>query len=109
MKTHVSKRKFQWEGYLFAAPWLIGFIVFTAGSMAFSVWMSLQKWNITTPPVWVGFRNYEKAFTQDALFWKCLFNTAYYAFVSVPLRVMLALLLAVLLNQPVRGIAFFQT
>jgi multiple sugar transport system permease protein len=103
-------RRRQWlEGYLFASPWLIGFLTFTAGAMLFSVWMSLQKWNLVQPPEYVGFRNYERAFTRDPLFWKCLINTAYYAFVSVPLRILLALLLAVLLNQPARGIPIFRT
>jgi multiple sugar transport system permease protein len=87
----------------------VGFLAFTAGAMAFSVWMSFQKWNILTPPRYVGLANFRKAFLEDPLFWKCLFNTAYYAFVSVPLRMVLAFALAILLNQSVRGLAFFRT
>lgn len=103
------RRRQAMEGWLFASPWMVGFLTFTAGAMAFSVWMSFQKWNILTPPRYVGLANFRKAFTDDPLFWKCLFNTAYYAFVSVPLRMTLAFALAVLLNQPVRGLAFFRT
>ncbi|HXG22942.1 MAG TPA: sugar ABC transporter permease, partial [Chthonomonadales bacterium] len=65
--------------------------------------------NILTPPHYVGLANFRKAFLNDPLFWKCLFNTVYYAFVSVPLRMMLAFALAVLLNQSVCGLAFFRT
>jgi multiple sugar transport system permease protein len=97
------------EGWLFASPWIVGFVVFTGGAVAFAAWMSLQKWNLVQPPKYVGLGNYEKAFTRDPLFWKSLFNTAYYAFVGVPLRIAFALALAVLLNQQVRGQAFFRT
>lgn len=97
------------EGWLFASPWIAGFLTFTAGAMAFSVWMSFQRWNILTPPRYVGLANFRKAFIDDPLFWKCLFNTTYYAFVSVPLRMILAFALAMLLNQSVRGLAFFRT
>jgi multiple sugar transport system permease protein len=105
----VRQRRQALEGYLFISPWLIGFLTFTLGAMLFSLWMSFQKWNLVQPPQFVGFGNYQKALTRDPLYWKCLLNTAYYAFVSVPLRIAVALLLAVLLNQPVRGLAFFRT
>jgi multiple sugar transport system permease protein len=97
------------EGYLFVAPWIVGFVTFTAGAMLFSGWMSLHRWNLLTPPEWVGIGNYRKALAHDPLFWKSLGNTAYYAFASVPLRMLIALFFAVLLNQNVRGIALFRT
>jgi multiple sugar transport system permease protein len=103
------RRRQALEGYLFAAPWIVGFLTFTAGAMAYAVWMSFQKWNLLTPPQFVGLANYHKAFARDPLFWKSLSNTAYYAFVSVPLRILVALLLATLLNQPVRGLPLFRT
>lgn len=107
------RRRWRWrqalEGYLFASPWIIGFVTFTAGAMLYSVWMSFQRWNILTPPEFVGIGNYERALFRDPLFWKCLGNTAYYSFVSVPLRLTIALLLALLLNQQVKGLAFFRT
>jgi multiple sugar transport system permease protein len=103
------RRRQMVEGYLFASPWIIGFGTFTAGAMFYSVWMSFQRWNILTPPQFVGGLNYQKAFCRDPLFWKCLANTAYYSSVSVPLRLLIALLLAVLLNQQVRGLPLFRT
>ena len=115
MSVTAARRRGGWrwretlEAYGFLAPWLIGFCVFTAGPMAMSVWMSFQKWDILTPPQYVGLANYQYALTRDPLFWKCLQNTAYYAFLSVPLGMTVALGLAVLLNQKVRGMAFFRT
>jgi multiple sugar transport system permease protein len=103
------QRRQMLEGYLFASPWIIGFGTFTAGAMLYSVWISFQRWNILTPPQFVGGFNYQKAFCHDPLFWKCLANTAYYSSVSVPLRLLIALLLAVLLNQQVRGLPLFRT
>ena len=97
------------EGYLFAAPWLAGFFILTAGSMAFAAWTSLQRWDLVNPPRYVGLRNYEYAFSGDPLFWKSLGNTVYYALGSVPLRILVALALALLLNQKVRGLALFRT
>jgi multiple sugar transport system permease protein len=87
----------------------VGFLVFTLGAMLFAVWMSTQKWNLAKPPVYVGLGYYKKAFLQDPLFWKCLYNTAYYAGISVPLRILFALSLALLLNQKVKGLAVFRT
>jgi multiple sugar transport system permease protein len=100
------------EGYLFASPWIVGFLVFTLGAMLFSLFLSFARWDAQTPPdeiQLVGLRNYEEMFTEDEFFYKALYNTAYYSFFSVPLRVVVALLLAVLLNQKVRGIALFRT
>jgi multiple sugar transport system permease protein len=104
-----ERRRLVREGYLFVSPWLIGFLTFTAGAMLYSVWMSLQRWNILTPPEFVGASNFRRAFFHDPLFWKVLANTAYYSAVSVPLRLLIALSLAVLLNQQVRGLALFRT
>lgn len=108
-RMSAARRRQVLEGYLFAAPWLIGFLTFTLFAMIFSAWMSFQKWNIVSPPQFVGLANYQKALFRDPFFWKCLLNTAYYSFVSVPLRILFALFLATLLNQQVRGLALFRT
>ena len=73
------------EGLLFTSPWIVGFLTFTVGAMGYAVWMSFQKWDLLTAPHYVGLGNYHKALFRDPIFWKCLGNTAYYAFVSVPL------------------------
>jgi multiple sugar transport system permease protein len=100
------------EGVLFASPWLVGFVLFTAGPMIASFLLSFTEWNGITPVSelrWVGLENYTTLFKQDRSFAKALQNTAFYAVFSVPLGMVTALGLAVLLNQRVRGLAFFRT
>ncbi|NIA14024.1 MAG: ABC transporter permease subunit [Nitrospiraceae bacterium] len=104
----------QLQGYLFIAPWLLGFFAFVAGPMLFSVLLGFYQWNGITPfdashASFVGLDNYGRMFRHDPLFWKSLWNTLYYAGFSVPLGICVSLLLAVLLNVKVRGIAFFRT
>ena len=96
------------ESYLMILPWIIGFIWFTAGSMGFSLVLTFTNWDIIQPPTPAGFSNYAVLF-NDPLFWKSLYNSAYYTVFFVPLSLMLALAMAMLLNQQLRGIAFFRT
>jgi multiple sugar transport system permease protein len=97
------------SGYAFIAPWLIGFLLFTAGPMVASLLISLHSWSLLSPPTWMGLENYRRILTDDPLFPASLWNTAYYAAFSVPLGVGLALLLAVLLNSRLRGMGVFRT
>lgn len=93
-------------GYLFIAPWLIGFVLFKLGPLAFSLGMSFCDWDIINPPRFIGLANYA-GLIGDSLFWTSLANTAYY-FLWVPLAIVLAIPLAVLLNQPIRGVTLFR-
>ena len=97
------------RGYAFIGLALIGILAFRLGPMLQSLYYSFTKYDILTPPRWIGLRNYVRILTEDQLFWKSLVNTAYYVGVSVPLRLVFALLLAVLLNQKVRGMSVFRT
>jgi multiple sugar transport system permease protein len=97
------------QGYLFIAPWLIGFFVFTAGPFLASLYISFTSWDVVGKMEWVGTSNYEKMFTNDALFLKALWNTAYYVIFHVPGVVIIALALATLLNQKLHGIAIYRT
>jgi len=96
-------------GYLFISPWLFGFFVFVLGPFLSSIWLSFTRWDIVTPPSWVGGANYRALMTSDPLFWKSLLITLKYAAVAVPLGVIAGVLLALLLNCQVRGIAFYRT
>ncbi len=87
------------DGYLFAAPWIIGFLVFTLGPMIASLVFSCMDYSVYRPPEWLGLENYIKILTDDSLFLKSLTNTIYYTFISVPLCMALALGCAILLNQ----------
>jgi multiple sugar transport system permease protein len=102
------KRK-DWVGYAFIATWLIGFLLFTAGPFLASIYFSFTRYNVVTPPVWVGTANYEALFQQDPLFWKSLGVTFRYALVAVPLGVVIAVILALFLNLNIKGIAVYRT
>ena len=95
--------------YLFLAPWIIGVIVFTAGPMILSLLMSFADWDLITDARWRGLGNYNEALRVDPVFWKSMFVTFLYAFISVPLGIVFSLFLAILLNTKVRGIAIWRT
>lgn len=95
--------------YLFVSPWLVGFLVFLLGPMIASVYISMTDWDTFTAPTWVGLQNYVTLLRDDPVFWKALWNTLYYAAISVPLGLALGLWLANLLNKQVRGQRMFRT
>ena len=103
----MNKKRKQ-PGFLFILPWLIGFLVFTAGPMLWSLGLSFTKYDLHTTK-YVGVENYRRLFVEDPLFWKSLTNTAYYAALSVPLGLVGSLLIAMLLNAKVRGQNIFRT
>lgn len=95
-------------GYLFIAPWLIGFFIFTFGPFLTSFWLGFNRWELLDAPVFVGLRNYQNMMNDD-LFIKSLVNSAYYTFVRVPLAMILAFFVALLLNQPIKGMPIYRT
>lgn len=97
------------EGYIFIMPWLLGLLIFTLYPFVSGFYYSLSDFDALTPAVWVGFENYRRILFEDELFWKAVYNTAWYAAFSILPSVILGLLLAVLLNQKVRGISIFRT
>ncbi|WP_217563113.1 carbohydrate ABC transporter permease [Paenibacillus sp. GbtcB18] len=95
--------------FLFILPWMIGFVAFTLGPLLFSLVISFYDWPIVGERTFVGFQNYVNMFTNDPLFWHSLGVTVRFAAIFVPLNLAIALLLAVLLNQNVRGSGIFRT
>ncbi len=96
------------EGWAWISPWLIGMVVFIVGPMITSFYWAFTSYDIVNPAKWVGLKNYVNL-VQDPLVYKSLVNTFYFAGVSVPLGLFLGLLLALLVNQNVRGISFWRT
>lgn len=97
------------SGYFFAAPWIIGFLIFVAGPMLASLNWSFTDYNIAdTELVWVGFANYAKLLFRDIEFRGSLVNTLFLTVVGLPLTIGVALFLAVLLNQKTRGERVFR-
>jgi multiple sugar transport system permease protein len=101
-RSWAARRRGSLLGPAFASPWLVGFLVFTAGPIIASAYYSFTDFNIFQAPTWVGLANYHRLLTDD-LFAKALVNTAVLTVVGVPLGLILALLCAMGLNFPVRG------
>ncbi len=104
-----AQRRENLYGYLFLIPWLIGFFGLFLGPGLSSVWFSFTKYDVLSPPKFIGLQNYIKMFTEDDLFWPSLVRTFYYAGVGVPLGVFTSMVLAILLNTKVKGVTVFRT
>ncbi len=102
------KRREAINAYIMLAPWIIGFIAFTAGPMIASIVISFMEWPLLQAPRWIGFENYRFMF-KDNLFWVSLYNTIYYTVIGVPLRVIAALCVALAMNLKLRGISVYRT
>jgi multiple sugar transport system permease protein len=94
--------------YLCVSPWLIGFLLFTAGPMIASLILSFTDWNILTPPNFIGLKNFTRAF-DDPNFYQALKVTLKFSVFAVPLRMLVALFLAMLLDNATRGVSYFRT
>jgi multiple sugar transport system permease protein len=95
-------------GYLFLLPNIVGFLVFSSVPVVATFTISLLDWDLIRTPRFVGIDNYVKLLTDDAVFRKVLFNTAYYVIGTVPAGIILSLLLALAMNANVKGISFFR-
>ena len=95
--------------YILISPWLVGFILFTAGPILASGALSFTHNDpVNWPPKWVGLANYTLMWV-DPLFWKSLTVTIYYTFVAVPLSVAFATFIALLLNEKLPGVSIWRT
>jgi multiple sugar transport system permease protein len=98
----------RYQGMLFILPWFIGFTIFSLGPFFASLAISLTDWNMADPPRFVGLNNYTRLFS-DEIYLKSLFNTVYYTAFHVPGQILLAFIVAGLLNRRVNGLPFFRT
>ncbi len=94
--------------YGFLLPNIIGFLLFMLGPIVASLVMSLFRWDIFTTPTFIDWDNFIEIFSRGSGFWQYLGNTLFFS-ISVPLSLALSLFLAVILNQPLRGMGFFKT
>jgi multiple sugar transport system permease protein len=93
--------------YLFILPWIIGFILFDAGPIIASFFVSLTDWSILGDPHWIGLDNYHRLI-DDQTFDKAVRNTIYFTLGTVSFGIVFSFILAMLLNQPIRAVALFR-
>ena len=101
-------------GYMFLLPYILITLIFTVGVLLFSFYISFTNYDIFTPPQWTGLANYAKAFRgfydpAQKDFVQALYNVFWYAVIVVPTQTALAIMLAVLLNTPIKFKQFFRT
>jgi len=96
------------DALLFLSPWIIGFILFTAGPIIASLVLSFCKWDVINPVEFVGLANFRQMF-NDRLLYISLVNTVVYAGMFIPGSIIVALSLAMLLNQKLPGMRVFRT
>jgi multiple sugar transport system permease protein len=107
-KAQYNKRE-ALAGYAFISPWIVGFLIFTLGAMLYSLVISFSRYNLATNSIRpAGISNYEQLW-NDPRVGISLGNTLYYAVFAVPLEIILALVLAMLLNRVSRGAGAFRT
>jgi len=94
-------------GYLFMSPWIAGFLLLTAGPMAASLYFAFTDYNLFDSPKWIGFDNFTKML-DDPRWQKSVEVTAKYVVIGTPLKLLLALGVALLLAQSRRGQAFYR-
>lgn len=95
-------------GIVFCLPFIIGFSLFLVVPMGISLYYSFCDYNILSPAEFIGLDNYVKMFTGDEVFWKSFKATLYFALVSVPLRLVFALIVAMILVKPTKLTGFYR-
>jgi len=96
-------------GYIFIAPWFMGFLFWTLAPFLASIGLSFADWSIMGKAKFVGLGNYHKMLSGDVRYRSALWNTLYYTIFAVPLKQVVALAIALLLNQKLRGIYIYRT
>lgn len=94
-------------GLLFISPWIIGFLAFLAYPLYYTLRISFTRFSGFGEATWIGLANYERMLTDD-LFWKSLGNTLYYTTLAVPIGVVVAMVLALAMNQRLREVSIYR-
>jgi multiple sugar transport system permease protein len=106
---NILRRREAVAGYLFVLPWIVSLLVFTAYPVLASLYFSFTDYTVLEPPRWIGAENYRALSTTDPSFWTAVYNSAYYALISVPLGLLVSLSLALVLNMRATGIGLYRT
>ena len=108
-KMSAQQRREAKDGYLALSPWMLGFVVFYVFPILATFFVSFTQWTVVKPPVWIGLDNYVRMFTRDSLFVSSLRATTLFVALSLPLKLVLGLMLALLLNLKIPAMDFFRT
>ena len=100
----LTRKRYTYIGYLYILPWIIGFLVLQLAPLINSFWYSFTNFQLLGDPKFLGLDNYKKIFTNDPTFLQSLKVTSYYVLIAVPLKLSFALLIAIILNQNIKGI-----
>lgn len=103
-----AKRREALTFYIVVAPWIIGFLLFTVVPIIYSVYISFTEWTMLSSPQWVGLDNFREM-VRDPDIKHSLWVTTKYSLISVPLRMTIALLMAMLLNEATHFVGVFRT
>ncbi|MEV5072504.1 sugar ABC transporter permease [Microbacterium sp. LMI12-1-1.1] len=107
-KPSKAERREGRAAYLFLLPWMIGMLTLTIGPMLVSLYLSFTDYNLLQTPEWIGLDNFTRML-DDARLHNSFGVTFRFVFVSVPLQLIAALLLAVVLDRGLRGLAFYRS
>jgi multiple sugar transport system permease protein len=102
----IERRNLRW-GLLFISPWLFGFIVLGIFPILYTFYLSLTRYSGLRDPIFLGVANYQRM-AADPQFWKATYNTLYYTLLAVPIGVVVAMALALVMNQKLREVAVYR-
>jgi multiple sugar transport system permease protein len=102
----IERRNLRW-GLLFISPWLFGFITLSIFPIVYTFYLSLTRYSGIRDPVFVGIQNYQRM-AADPLFLKSAYNTLYYTLLAVPIGVVVAMVLAIAMNQKLREVPIYR-
>ncbi len=108
-KRDRSQKHHNLTGYIFIMPWLLGFLAFTLIPMVSSLYLSFTRYDIMSSPVWIGLDNYIRILFYDDKVWQSLKITFSYVLFSIPLKLIVALFLAMLFVQKRMMVGFYRT
>ena len=107
-KLTLAEKKEERAGLLFLSPWIVGLVVITIGPMAASLYLSFTDYSLLQPPKWIGLENFTRMF-DDARLLNSLKVTFLFVFISVPLQLIAALVLALVLDRGLRGMNLYRS
>lgn len=110
MTEFLHRHRVRWVGYAFILPWIISALWFDLVPFVTNLFLALTDYSVaTSTPDWLGFENFEEILSTDRLARKSLGNTVYYLAISVPARLVVAFVIALLLNMRIRALGSFRT